>query len=217
MLFRSHAHYVDSKLKDYGLKNVEIIFDEWNYVGRGFSVMKKAEGASFVASAFCRMQDSPIDKAMYYDAYPKRAYCGLYYFPEVSTTKTYSVFFLWNRLYRLGTRCKTEVSGGKIYVCAATGGSDKALLITNFSPESCKIVLDLKGVEPQNLTGLLVDNRHDRTAIVPQSEMVLAPFAVLLLQTAGNKTDRIVPVRKDTATFAGIDVSGPGRKQREMR
>ena len=211
-----HANYVDSKLKENGLKNAEIIFDEWNYVGRGFSAMKKAEGASFVSAAFCLMQDSPVDKAMYYDAYPQRRYCGLYYFPEISTTKTYSAFFLWNQLYRLGNRCKTGVSGDKICACAAADGSDKALFITNFSPESCKIVLDLKGAEPHNFTGLLVDNRHDRTTIVPQREIILPPFAVLLLRTSTDKIDRTVRGRKESSAFAGIDVAGLRKNQREM-
>jgi hypothetical protein len=54
--------------------------------------MKGNVGAACVAASFCVMQRAPIDKAMYYDAYPQRRYCGLFYWPSERTTPCYEAF-----------------------------------------------------------------------------------------------------------------------------
>ncbi|NLB55561.1 MAG: hypothetical protein GX811_07325, partial [Lentisphaerae bacterium] len=101
-----HANYVDEQLREHGFEETESIFNEWNYVDwydpNIWDAMKEMPGASFVAAAFCLMQNSPIDKAMYYDALPTRRYCGLYYFPNFKVTKTYYSFKAFNELYKLG-------------------------------------------------------------------------------------------------------------------
>ena len=85
----THAAYVRKTLDAAGLRNTENIFNEWN-VFRGsredrFDLCKTHVGAANTAAAFCVMQDSSIDKAMYYDACPTRVYCGLFTFPPTDS------------------------------------------------------------------------------------------------------------------------------------
>ena len=211
-----HAEYVDRKLKEYGLNKVENIFDEWNYIsekpGRLFFEMRDHEGASFVASAFCRMQDSPIDKALYYDAYPQRAYCGLYHFPGPRTTETYSVFFMWNILYRLKKQCQAASGDPAVQVCAASDGKDCALLITNFSPEGRLADLKLSGVPLKKFRAEIIDSRRNRKALVPAKAMTLPPYSTVLLTTTlpEEKTVRKAEVKN----HAGLDDTTSRKKKK---
>lgn len=202
-----HGEYVDRKLKEYGLRKVENIFDEWNYASgnpnRRFIKMRDHEGASFVTSAFCRMQNSPIDKALYYDAYPQRAYSGLYHFPGPRTTETYSAFFMWNILYRLKKQCKAVSDDSSVQVCAASDGKDCALLITNFSPKGRQANLKLIGVPLKKFRGEIIDSRRNRKAVVPAETMTLPPYSTVLLTTISpeEKTVRQAEIKN----HAGLD------------
>ena len=209
-----HAEYVQGKLREYGLTETENIFDEWNYITpdlkRRYLDMKDNEGASFVGAAFCRMQDSPVGKAMYYDAYPQRTYCGLYHFPGTRTTQTYSVFAMWNALYRLGSRCAAEADGAKLYVCAAADRKDRALLVCNFHPAGCRVRLDLKGAELKEFRAKIVDRRHDGAPLALSKEIILPPYSVVLLTTEKETAEKgAKPEARQV--FAGLD-DNSGRK-----
>ena len=211
-----HARYVDSKLKEYGLTKVESIFDEWNYASKpkfSWQKMKDNEGASFVGAAFCLMQDGPIDKAMYYDAYPQRAYCGLYHFPGPRTTQTYSAFAMWNRLYRLGGQCIAKAEGKEIYACAAADKSGKALFIVNFNSAGCKLSLDLTGAKLEDFNGWIIDKRHDNVPFALEKEIVLPPFSVLLMETEKTAIG-MVKEAKNTEIHAGLDDASAKKKQK---
>lgn len=220
-----HARYVDAKLKQFGLNEVENIFDEWNYYltedEDRFLKMKENEGASFVGAAFCLMQGSPIDKAMYYDAYPQRNYCGLYYFPGPRTTRTYSAFRMWNALYRLGGRRVAEAEGKNVYVCAAANRSNKALFLSNFSPTGCRVMLTLAGARPEEFRGVIVDRRHDAVPVTPETEMVLPPYSVLLLTTEGEEKgergEKAAKGKKRTVAHAGLDDAAAAPKPKRKR
>ena len=212
-----HARYADSKLKEYGLTKVESIFDEWNYVSknpkRRFLEMKDNEGASFVGAAFCLMQDSPIDKSMYYDAYPQRAYCGLYHFPGPRTTQTYSAFAMWNQLYKLGGHFAAKTDAPGVYACAAADKSGKALFIVNFNAVGCKLSLDMTGAKLKDFSGRIIDKRHDNAPFALKKEIVLPPYSVLLMDTEKTVSG---PVKEaeSSANHAGLDDSSAKKKQR---
>ena len=94
--------------------------------------MKEAPGAAFVAAVFCLLQkERTVSKAMYYDAYPQRAYCGLYYFPSQRTTPCWEAFRKFNALYRLGVAVRVVSHVNGVYACAAVGGERKAVLLVN--------------------------------------------------------------------------------------
>ena len=180
-----HAEYADKILKEYGLDNTEQIFNEWNYVGRGYETMKRAEGASFVASIFCVMQDSHISKSMYYDAYPAHGYCGLYNFPDISTTQTYSVFFMWNKLYCLKNRCYAAADSRNIYVCAASDFAEQAVFISNFNNCGCNIDFDMQN--NKKMYAFIIDKRHDNVPYEFNGNVIyLPPYATVILATEKN-------------------------------
>ncbi len=186
-----HANYVDQKLKAAGLARTENIFDEWNYLtGRPdqFDEMKEMPGAAFVAAAFCLMQNSPIAKAMYYDAFPQRTYCGLYYFPSGKVTKTYYSFKAFNELYQLGTQVETSVGAEdakSIYALAARGqGGRAAVLVVNRADEPREILLRTKGLENAAAKVRLLDQDHqlEPAAISQDGKLTLPALAVALVQ-----------------------------------
>ena len=137
------ARWVRQCLDTHGFKDTESILDEWNRIDhqdavnriRYFEEMKEAPGAAFVAAVFCLLQkDGSVSKAMYYDAYPQRTYCGLYYFPSQRTTPCWESFRKFNFLYRLGTAVYSVSHVQGVYVCAATGNGRNAFLIVNAGP-----------------------------------------------------------------------------------
>lgn len=186
-----HAEYVAGKLLEYGLKDTESIFNEWNYVDRldpdKWDAMKEMPGATFVASAFCLMQKSSITKAMYYDALPTRCYCGLYYFPSQKVTRTYYAFKAFNELYKLGSEVEGVCSGlDGVYVCAAKGDGDKgAVLIVNHKNTTQEAQLNITGISNNELSCLLLDRAHlltEITYLMSDGKIKLPPQSVLLLR-----------------------------------
>jgi hypothetical protein len=189
-----HAAYVDEKLRVHGLEGVESVFDEWNMVDACapdcWDAMKEMPGATFVATAFCLMQKSPIDKAMYYDALPTRTYCGLYYFPSGKVTKTYHSFVAFNDLYRLGTavECASDEAEG-IYACAARDdGEDRttgAVMIVNRNPVGQQVGLEISGMDSITESRVL-DRLRDLESFagVTQGTIALPPLSVVVLHYA---------------------------------
>lgn len=165
-----HAEYAAKKLAEYGLERAENIFNEWNCVDwtepEPFDAIKEMPGAAFTAAAFCLMQDSPIDKAMYYDAQPAAAWGGLYYFPSGKVTKTYYAFKAFNELFALGTAVECVCRGaGEIYACAAKDGRGRgAVLIVNRQGKEQSARLELAGAN-QRPSCLVLDTSRTLTEV----------------------------------------------------
>ena len=186
-----HANFVDKKLRDYGLTRTENIFNEWNYVDGAdpdcWDSMKEMPGATFTAAAFCLMQDSPVDKAMYYDALPERCYCGLYYFPSQKVTKTYYAFKAFNELFKLGNAVASGCQGvEELYVGAATDGCGKgAVLIVNRKAETRDVPLAVVGGNGVP-SCFLLDSSHLLTEtnylLTAAGTIKLPPLSVVLLR-----------------------------------
>lgn len=146
-----HAEYVAGKLAEYGLDRAENVFNEWNGIdwqeAEPFEAIKEMPGATFTAAAFCVMQDSRIDKAMYYDALPSRTYCGLFYFPSGRVTKTYYAFKAFNELFALGTAVECGCRGADtIFICAAKDDDGKgSALVVNLGAEERNLRLLVSG------------------------------------------------------------------------
>jgi len=185
-----HAGYVAEKLAEYGLTQTENIFNEWNYVDWKipdlWDNMKEMPGAAFTAAAFCLMQKSPIDKAMYYDALPTRHYCGLYYFPSCRVTKTYYSFRAFDELYRLGTEVESECTGfDELYLCAASDTQGKnAVLIVNRKNETREVPLNQSDASGE-FSHLLLDGSHlltETDCSTDDGKLKLPPLSVLLIR-----------------------------------
>jgi hypothetical protein len=161
-----HAQYVRSRLDAFGLANTESIFDEWNRMNGSqdvFDEMRAMPGALFVGAAFSLMQNSSIDKAMYYDALPTRQYGGLYYFPSYRVTKTYYAFKMFNTLYQLKNAVQSTSAVDEVTVTAARGQSQAAVFMTHRGDHECSLPLALARL-PDGIataTFLLLDEKHD--------------------------------------------------------
>lgn len=185
-----HADFVARKLTEHGLTKTENIFNEWNYVTwgdpDGWDSMKEMPGAAFTAAAFCLMQESPIDKAMYYDALPERTFCGLYYFPSGKLTKTYYSFKAFNELFQLGEAVACRCSGfDELYACAAKDRTGKAAaLIVNRKPQERAVTLVTPGMERKAACFILDNSRvlTETKRILENDTLTLPPLSVLLLR-----------------------------------
>lgn len=185
-----HAAYVKQRLKQYGLFHTESIFDEWNFIDwhdpDHWDTMKEMPGAVFTAAALCLMQNSSIDKAMYYDALPQRHYCGLYYFPSQKVTKTYYSFKAFNELFKLGIGVQSFCEGiDEVYVCAAKNRSGcGAILIVNRKNQWQEIQLEISGTSGTRLYQLL-DSSHlltETNHLATGEKLKLPPLSVLLVR-----------------------------------
>lgn len=214
-----HGEYVAARLKAHGLAQTENIFDEWNLgwkPGRRDSARQKAPGASFVAAMFCRLQRSPVDKAMYYDALPTRSYCGLFDFPDQNVTRTYYSFYAFNELYKLTNAVPCAVAGvAGVYACAAENGNAAALLLANCSPEWRNVKLALKGAPEFSVLRLTdVDHVFDDTPVLRRllgyepadGRIFLPPYSVVLLRTGAGIPVGAAAAEKKETSFAGIAI-----------
>jgi len=186
-----HAEYAASRLKHFGLEHTENIFDEWNCIPPGeyrWDLLKEAPGAAMAAAAFCLMQKSPIDKAMYYDALPTRCYCGLYYFPSLKVTKTYYSFRAFNVLYRLGDEVEASVdeAAPRVYVCAAASEESAALLAVNLNEKPIEVCLDVRGGMPRECIFLTDGNHLFQRQDFPASQSLTLPECSVVLLCYGN-------------------------------
>lgn len=145
----THAAYVRKTLDAAGLKDTENIFNEWNIFRSDrkdqFETCKTHVGAANVAAAFCLMQNTSIDKAMYYDACPTRVYCGLFTFPGHRTTPCYEAFRAWNELAKLGTAYGVTCDEKGLYAAAAKNGNRRAFLVANVGNEEMSITPNVGG------------------------------------------------------------------------
>ena len=171
------------------------MLNEWNRMTgdtpENYDEQRNHKGASFCAQTFAIMQESSLSKAMYYDAYPARRYCGLYDFPSYRPTKTYYSFYAFNRLYRLGGCVGVKVFGEEqASAMAATDGENKAILLANYSENEQHILLDLEGVdEKTEFTLYVIDENitYEKRLQVSPSEsgklsFFLLPYSVMLLE-----------------------------------
>ena len=157
------------------------------------------------------MQNSPIDKAMYYDALPTRSYCGLYYFPSLELTPTYYAFKAFHELHQLGNQSGGDSGrlGDRLYGCAAHDAKNAALLLVNNDDLTREIALELSG--PYRFdTALLLDRDHrleaTDTVFEPVHSLVkLPPFSVVLLKTG---TEEAKEPEAKTATGRKKNLNG---------
>lgn len=211
------ANYVRQTLDKYGFTKTESIFNEWNYYSGSketvWDDVKNHRGASTAAEAFIRLQQLPVDKAMYYDATPTRVYCGLYYFPHKRLTPCYYSFKAFNCLYQLKKEVSSTVSGDKSEVVAALAASDGkagAALITNADKRSSTVKLNILNA-PCIPVAYITDRTRTFKQVDFSSEIRLAPFSTLLLDFNANISNLTSIRENQTVNFSGID-NNKGKK-----
>lgn len=162
-----HSEYVRRRLDEEGFTKTENIFNEWNFFEpdnphSGWDDLKTNLGASGVAAVFAVMQScTSIDKAMYYDALPTRAYCGLYEFPSGRTTHTYCSFKAFSELYALSNEVYSASSGNtNVYTLAAANDGKGAFYVVNLNNEPVKINWDVKSAPAGDRKVYIIDKKN---------------------------------------------------------
>ncbi len=163
-------------LDRHGMKHVESILNEWNYVTSfddpeawrySRKVEKNVKGSAFIAAVMCAATYAPLDMLMYYDARPC-GMCGLFDtdFPS-EPLKGYYPFRMFNTLWRLGTGVAAESSCPALYACAARGEGGFAAMVTHFDDNDAApdrtVRLRFRGAPSgtKELTFSLLDADHD--------------------------------------------------------
>ena len=140
-----YANYVAEKLKEYGYGHAEQHLNEWNC---GPQNRDKACHAAATAGFLISMQNSPVDIGMFYDARCGTSiYGGLFNPMTLRPLKSYWAFPAFNELYRRKDQVEAESDTEDLYVVAAAGDPEGAVLIVNFRNETLDLELDLGGKE----------------------------------------------------------------------
>ena len=172
---------VKALLDKYGYSNVEMIFNEWNYLANWtdefvhtIEVINSYKGAAYAAAAMSTFQDSPVHMMMYYDARPGTAFNGLFDLYTSQPRHAYYALYSWKKLRELGTQVKTDVGGLKdFYATAAKGKNGKlALLLTYYTDDRNvvapkRITIDFQGFEIKEAISHVLDRfkMHTETPI----------------------------------------------------
>ena len=144
----SYAAYARETLDSYGFTETESILNEWNM---GPSLRGTLQDASYIAGMISAMQNTPIDKMMYYDAQVHANYGGIFDPVHHTVFKSYYAFKAFNELYRLKNQvyCSAPDDKDVIAVAAADdAGGQSALFITNMYDNAVFVELSLNAPVP---------------------------------------------------------------------
>ena len=165
-----YAGYAREQLDRYGLRETELIFNEWN---AGPALRGTAEDAARIAGMMCALQDTPIDACMYYDAWVGSSYCGLFNPIDKSVFKAYYAFVCFNELDRLKHQVRVEGGADGIYRVAAGDGEQGALLFINLTGKSIPLDIAVKGISGWEEGGIEAElYRTDREHEFEQSSLI---------------------------------------------
>ena len=172
---------VKALLDKYGYSNVEMIFNEWNYLANWtdefihtIEVINSYKGAAYAAAAMSTFQDSPVHMMMYYDARPGTTFNGLFDLYTSQPRHAYYALYSWTKLRRLGTQVKASVGGlNDFYATAAKGADGKlALLLTYYTDDRNvvapkRVTIDFKGIEVKEAVSHVLDRfkMHTETPV----------------------------------------------------
>ena len=185
---------VEALLAKYGFGDVEIIFDEWNYVCSWeenlqlcYDLHKEPFECAFMAAVMTVLQNSRVSKAMYYDVQmlmngswngvfrtmPENAHAASH---RPGRCPGYYALRYWNDLKQLGVQVKTETDCPDLFVTAAKGEDGRiAALVSYFNddaqwnrspPPDADFRLDIPGAEA--LTAYYVDDTRTDEPVVLQ-------------------------------------------------
>lgn len=139
-----YCDYARKKLDEAGYGDVEHMCNEWNCEPGQRGTMRHA---ALTAGWMLAMQDTTLDKAMFYDArFGVSIYGGMFNPETAKPYPAYYAFVGWNELYKLGTQVKTCVcSDCELYAVSAVGEGGAYLLISNPSGEDTPLEPELGG------------------------------------------------------------------------
>lgn len=155
----AHAAYVQKTLEEHGLGHIDNILNEWNYMDDAWAVRDNGtmRSASFVAGVFCGLQKSAVTLGAYYDAQPAMGrFCGIFNFN--GPQKPFHAFKAFNDLYCLGSEVESKSALAHVHVCAASDGTQGAILLSNYEGESNEVAIKISGLTSAN--GIRLDSYY---------------------------------------------------------
>ncbi len=154
------AAYAKEQLTAYGYGNAELHLNEWNpnCYDRGTA----RHGANTVAMMLA-LQNSPVDKLMFYDAAMGGfTYAGLFDPRTYKPWHAYYALAAFNHLYQLGDQCALTVEDAPdgLYAVAATDAdrTHGALVISNVSGQTLPLTVD--GVDLTHARWYVLDEQR---------------------------------------------------------
>lgn len=181
----------EQALAEFGLENTPTILNEWNYI-KGWladewkyslNEEKTVKGSAFIAGTMSVCQNSSLSMLMYYDARP----CGMNGIFKAFTyepLKGYYSFIMFRDLKRLGTHIPTERLVDDIYTCAATNGTESAIMLTHYNDDDSTPATDVKLEISGAANGVtveyyLLDKTHD-LELIKEEKFTSSEFALYL-------------------------------------
>ena len=124
------ARYARRKLDEAGFTACETTCNEWN---PSHELRGTARHAALILGWMLKMQNEPVDSAMFYDArFGLSVYGGLFDPMKDAAYPAYDAFLMFNELYRRGTEIRVPLALPEgVYAAAAQGEEDSALVLAN--------------------------------------------------------------------------------------
>ena len=177
------VRFADEHLNQYGFTadKCERVFNEWlPYVNHDH--LGSALQAAGVAAELLALQNGPCDVACIYDAR-----CGVGNYSPLFNPLTYKphkayyAFTAFNELRKRGTAVAAQATGDKnLYVAAAKGGKDAAVMLANDSDKAIPLVCDFQG---RTVTACRITDNDRTDASVPfPSKLPPRSFLVAILR-----------------------------------
>ena len=138
--------YCRRTLDAYGFKDTEMSLNEW-HTGGGIDALGTSRQAADIASVLLLLQNGPVSDAEIYDARcDVGGYSPLFNPLTCKPHKAYYAFTAFNELRKRGTALAVQVGGNeRLYVVAARGELDSAIMMANDSDDPTPFVCDLHG------------------------------------------------------------------------
>lgn len=170
--------YVEKRLADAGLLDVEIHLNEWNTNARIAERGRSVASANAVAM-MCAMQNTKMEMMCYYDArLGISMYGGMFNPMTFEPLCVYYGFKAFGRLYEMGTQVRAECDEKDIYVLAAAGSGGCGVLISNTGSDT-----ELRLDTDRELRAYLIDeNNYYKKTDIDTASFILKENQVIYLE-----------------------------------
>lgn len=186
------AEYVRKKLDEYGFNKTESHLNEWNYgaEGGGFDNLSSMTGAGFIASAFIAMQNSSIDKAMYYCLNSTSGYNGFWNTRTKELTPVAHLYRVFSILFKEGKQLAIETQNHEPTVLAVNCKGKTMVLISTYAQTQKTFKIEIENAKGTGKIYRLSDKygfTFDKEFNASDDWIYCAPKTVYLLEIANDK------------------------------
>ena len=123
---------------------------------------------------------------MYYDARPTLHWNGLFNLYDFSTLKPYYAYYMIKDIRALGDYVRAESREKDVYVCAATNGSESAIILTHYNDDdstaSKTVELDISNLPGERFEAEYYLTSEEYDAELIRTEIINSKDTKLLLK-----------------------------------